>query len=154
MYSTILILHAITKWLVLFMLLASIFKAYQGYTFKLSFTRLDNATRHWTATVAHIQLIFGMILYAQSPLIKYFWTQQEEVSKNLEPFFFSVIHIFLMLLAITLITIGSALAKRKTKDLQKFKTMMLWYSLGLIIILIAIPWPFSPLSQRPYLRTF
>jgi len=37
-------------------------------------------------------------------------------------------------------------------DKEKFKIMLLWYGIALIIILIAIPWPFSPLANRPYLR--
>src|SRR3712207_6928027 len=56
--------------------------------------------------------------------------------------------------AIVLITIGSASAKRQSADQQKFKTMLIWFSVGLVVILVAIPWPFSPLAARPYLRLF
>jgi hypothetical protein len=59
-----------------------------------------------------------------------------------------------MFVAIVLITIGSAKAKRKSNDTQKFKTMLIWFSIALLIIFIAIPWPFSPLANRPYIRTF
>jgi len=58
-----------------------------------------------------------------------------------------------MLTAIVIITIGSALAKRKKTDKEKFKTMLVWFSAALLIIFIAIPWPFSPLANRPYIRT-
>jgi hypothetical protein len=57
-----------------------------------------------------------------------------------------------MIMAIIIITIGSALAKRKSSDKEKFKTMGLWFSIALIIIFIAIPWPFSPFANRPYFR--
>jgi hypothetical protein len=57
-----------------------------------------------------------------------------------------------MLIAIVLITIGSAVAKLKTVQENKFKTMLIWFSIALVIIFIAIPWPFSPLANRPYLR--
>jgi len=66
--------------------------------------------------------------------------------------FFGLIHILLMLIAIILITIGSAIAKRKTSDVEKFKTILIYYSISLLIIFIAIPWPFSPLAHRPFLR--
>jgi hypothetical protein len=59
-----------------------------------------------------------------------------------------------MLAAITIITIGSALAKRKQSDPEKFKTMLLWFAPGLLIIFLAIPWPFSPLANRPYFKSF
>jgi uncharacterized membrane protein len=83
--------------------------------------------------------------------VKYYFKYGDDVTGA---FFFGIIHIVLMLVAIILITIGSAMAKRKTGDEQKFKTILLWYSLGLLLILIAIPWPFSPLAQRPYMRFF
>ena len=63
-----------------------------------------------------------------------------------------MIHSSLMLTAIVLITIGSAKAKRKPTDQEKFKTMLVWFSIALLIIFIAIPWPFSPFANRPYYR--
>jgi hypothetical protein len=30
--------------------------------------------------------------------------------------------------------------------------MALWFTAALLLILVAIPWPFSPFAQRPYLR--
>ena len=68
--------------------------------------------------------------------------------------FFGLIHILFMLTAIVIITIGSALAKRKPTDSEKFKTMLLWFSLALMLIFVAIPWPFSPLANRPYFRSY
>jgi hypothetical protein len=59
-----------------------------------------------------------------------------------------------MLTAIVLITIGSAKAKRKKQDRDKFRVIALWYTIGLLLILSSIPWAFSPLVSRPYLRGF
>ena len=61
------------RWLVLASLLYAIYRAYKGYTLNTLFSKTDNAVRHWTATIAHIQLVIGIILYTQSPIIKYFW---------------------------------------------------------------------------------
>lgn len=154
MYTNILVIHALFKWMVLLTLVIALYRAYMGYFFSKPFARFDNAIRHWTATIAHIQLIFGLILYSQSAITKYFWNNFNEAIKNLDTTFFGLIHLLLMLTAITILTIGSALAKRKNTDAEKFKTMMIWFTIALIIILIAIPWPFSPLASRPYLRTF
>lgn len=140
------------RWLVLASLLYAIYRAYKGYTSNAQFSKTDNATRHWAATISHIQLVIGIILYTQSPIIKYFWNNFNEAILNLDTAFFGLLHIILMLTAIILITIGSALSKRKITDKEKFKTMLVWFSISLIIILIAIPWPFSPLANRPYFR--
>jgi drug/metabolite transporter (DMT)-like permease len=66
--------------------------------------------------------------------------------------FFSLIHIALMFAAIIVLTVGSAMAKRQGSDRQKFRTMLMWFIFALVIILIAIPWPFSPLAKRPLIR--
>lgn len=140
------------RWLVLASLLLALYRAYKGYFSKSSFSKLDNAIRHWTATIAHIQLMIGMILYFQSPLTKYFLANFNKAVQDFNLLFFGLIHSLLMLFSIVLITIGSAIAKRKENDEEKFRTMMIWFSVALIILFIAIPWPFSPFSQRPYLR--
>lgn len=154
MYSTLLFLHSLFRWLVLVFLVYSIYRAFIGYTRNKPFSKTDNAFRHWTATVAHIQLMIGIILYTQSPVVKYFWANTKTALQNLDLTFYGLIHIVLMLTAIVVLTIGSALAKRKPTDKEKFKTMLVWFSIVLIIIFIAIPWSFSPLSSRPNFRTF
>lgn len=150
MYKLLIVLHSYVRWFVLLGMVISVCKSLVGYRSGKAFTKSDNALRHWTATTAHIQLMIGMILYFQSPVIKYF--MQDKSSAGGDYSFFGVIHSSLMLVAVVIVTIGSAMAKRKETDKQKFKTMLAWYSLALLIILVAIPWPFSPFANRPYLR--
>lgn len=152
MYQTLTFYHSLMRWLVLASLLFSIYRAYRGYFYKAVFSKTDNALRHWTATIVHIQLMIGMILYFQSPLVKYFLANFKTAVHDFNMLFFGLVHSLLMLVAIVLITIGSASAKRKETDASKFKTMLLWFSFALFIIIIAVPWPFSPLASRPYLR--
>lgn len=152
MYETLTLYHTFMRWLVLASLLLALFSAYKGYSSKSAFTKTDNAIRHWTATIAHIQLAIGMVLYFKSPIVKYFWANLSEAIKNKDAAFFGCIHATLMLVAIVLITIGSALSKRKQTDPEKFRTMLIWFSFALLIIVVAILWPFSPLANRPYFR--
>lgn len=152
MYQTLTFLHSIFRWLVLLSLFYSVFRAYKGYFSSGEFLKVDNAARHWTATIAHIQLVLGITLYSQSPIIKYFWNNYDEAKQSFDVLFFGMIHISFMLLAIILITIGSSISKRKTTDRDKFKTILIYYLIALVIIFIAIPWPFSPFANRPYLR--
>ena len=152
MYQTLTFLHSTFRWLVLLSLVYSIFLAFKGYFQRKEFSKTDNSVRHWTATIAHIQLILGITLYSQSPIIKYFWKNFYEAKESFDLLFFGLIHIFLMLFSIILITIGSAASKRKQTDREKFKTMLIYFSITLLIIFLAIPWPFSPLANRPYFR--
>ena len=154
MFSTLLTLHSITRWIVLVFLLFSIYRALVGYTTNKTFSKTDNAFRHWTTTFAHIQLMIGMTLYTQSTIVKYFWSNIKSAIRILDITFYSLIHVILMTTAIVLLTIGSAMTKKQANDKDKFKTMLVWFSIVLIIIFIAIPWPFSPLSSRPNFRVF
>ena len=115
MYQSLLYYHSIIRWFVLASLIISIFKAYRGYFQNLKFSKLDNLIRHWTATIAHLQLVIGLILYSQSPIIKYFWKNLDEAVNNLEALFYSLLHMILMLSAIVLITIGSAMANKELR---------------------------------------
>ncbi|MGB3467214.1 MAG: hypothetical protein WBA74_18170 [Cyclobacteriaceae bacterium] len=154
MYSTVLILHSLFRWLVLISLVYTIIRAGRGYFSKSGFSYWDDKFRHWTATIAHIQLMLGVTVYIKSPLIKQYFADFKTSVSNWDLTFFGLFHIVAMLLAIVVITIGSAKAKRKATDAGKFKTMLIWFSIGLAILFIAIPWPFSPLANRPYIRLF
>lgn len=152
MYQSLTFLHSTLRWLVLISLLIAIYRAGKGYFRNAVFTKSDNAVRHWTATIAHIQLLAGMALYSQSPVIKYFWKNFSTAKETFDLLFFGLIHSLLMFTAIIVITIGSAMAKRKATDRERFKTMLTWYAIALLIIFLAIPWPFSPFANRPYFR--
>jgi hypothetical protein len=152
MYTPLLSIHSIFRWLLLACLLITLCRCYRGLLNQGKFSRLDNSLRHWTATVAHLQLVIGIILYTRSPVVKYFWHNFNNSTRDIDSLFFALIHIVLMAGAVLVITIGSALAKRKEVDAGKFKTVCIWFTIALLIIIVAVPWPFSPLSSRPYVR--
>ncbi len=154
MYFTILALHSWVRWLVVAGLLFAIFRAYSGLLSKRNFTRFDNSVRLWTTTIVHIELIFGLWLYFISPVVDYFLHHFKEATQQPETRFFGMEHSMMMIVAILIITIGSARVKRKPTDREKFKTMAVWFSIGLLIILMFIPWPFSPFADRPFFRPF
>jgi cytochrome bd-type quinol oxidase subunit 2 len=93
-------------------------------------------------------------LYAKSAVVTHYWSMAETAGEGIAASFFPVIHVLLMLIAIVMLTAGSAMTKRKKSDREKFETMAIWFSISIILIMLAIPWPFSPLSQRPYIRYF
>lgn len=154
MYSTLLAFHSLFRWLVLISLLVSIVIAWRGWQRRRAFSPLHNSLRHWTATIVHIQLLLGLWLYFISPITGFFLQNFREAVKIRDVRFFGMEHIVMMLIAVVIITIGSAKAKRRATDQEKFKTMTLWFLVGLIIIFLSIPWGFSPFTSRPYFRAF
>ena len=61
--------------------------------------------------------------------------------------FFAVEHTSIMLLAIILITIGSFKSKRIDDERKKYKTQIIYFTIGLVLILVSIPWNLSPLFR-------
>ncbi|GGC39532.1 hypothetical protein GCM10011386_34510 [Parapedobacter defluvii] len=154
MYVTLLALHSLIRWVVLAGLLFAVFRAYQGWFTNRKFSRFDHSIRHWTATVVHIQFLLGIALYAISPLVDYFLHNFREAVHQRDARFFGMEHSLMMLLAVVVITIGSAKAKRRPTDIEKYRTMAVWFTIGLLIILTSIPWIFSPFTNRPNFRSF
>jgi hypothetical protein len=154
MYITLLSIHSLVRWFVLLSLIFAVFIAFRGWLYKRKFSSLDHAVRKWTVTFAHIQFVLGFLLYTISPISRYFLHHFKEAIHLREIRFFGMEHSFMMLAAVFIITIGSAKAKSKLTSEEKFKTMAIWFSIGLFAILTSIPWAFSPLISRPYFRPF
>jgi len=154
MYAFILALHSLIRWFVLASLLFALYRAYAGWLGNKVYSKFDDRLRVITATIAHIQLTVGLWLYFISPIANYFISHFKEAVHERQIRFFGMEHVTMMLIGITLITIASAKAKRKTIDQDKFKTMAIWLTIALLVILSSIPWSFSPLISRPLFRAF
>lgn len=156
MYPEILALHSLFRWLVVASLLFAIYRGYKGWFSDKSFSKFDNSVRQWTAIIAQIQLVIGILLYSISPLVHYFLNNFKKALPQREIRFFGMEHAVMMIIAIVIITIGSVRAKRKSTDKEKYKTMSIWFTIGILIILTSMPLPFSPapMVRRPYFRIF
>lgn len=152
MYTILLSLHSLIRWLVLSSLLFAILSSYRGWLLSKPYLKFDNSVRHVTATVAHIQLVLGIGLYFISPVVAYFLHNFRTAVHERAIRFFGMEHITMMLVGIIIITVGSVKAKRKKTDKEKFKTAAIWFTVALLIILSSVPWSFSPLISRPNFR--
>jgi hypothetical protein len=154
MYHAFLVLHSIFRWFVFISLIYAIFRYYIGWFGKKPFLKTDQSVRIWTLSIVLAELIIGLILYFISPMIKYFLENFKEAVKIKDLRFFGMEHSLMMLIAVALITIGSVISNRKSTDLKKYKTLAIWFSIALFILLVFIPWPFSSLTGRPFFRFF
>lgn len=153
-YPIVLLIHSTVRWLVLGSLLAALASAYGGLLRPRSYSSVDQLLRVVATSIAHTQLLVGIYLYTISPIIRYYWQNRTDSGKSSELSFFALIHISLMLIAVIIITIGSSKAKRQLIAQQQFRTTAVYFTVGLLLILLAVPWPFSPLASRSWFRTF
>lgn len=151
-YSILLVLHSLLRWFVLVSLLYAVYRAYKGWFTDSMFTPHDSTVQKATVTIAHLQFLVGLGLYAVSPVIRQLFGNFGEAVQQSSIRFYGMEHSLMMLIAIVLITIGSARAKRKPGDSETFKTLAVWFTVALLIILVMIPWPFSPMDARPWFR--
>ncbi len=154
MFATLLAIHSLLRWFILASIVYSIFLAFRGWFRNRPFTSYDHWVRIITVSFVHIQLIIGVWLYFISPIVAYFLKNFSESLHQTQLRFFGMEHITMMLIGISLVTIGSSKARRKKTDKEKFKVIAIWYSIALVIIFTSIPWAFSPFTSRPYFRMF
>jgi uncharacterized membrane protein len=67
-----------------------------------------------------------------------------EVMKTASVRLYLVEHPLINIIAIVLITIGYSKHKKKLTSISKFKTILIFYVLGLICLLSRIPWDVWP----------
>tara|TARA_B100000508_G_scaffold137355_1_gene131539 strand:- start:48145 stop:48585 length:441 start_codon:yes stop_codon:yes gene_type:complete len=129
--------HSGLRYIVLVLLLVAIVNAIMNMN-KNSYQKKDKLINLFAMVSLHIQLVLGLILYFVSPKVQFV----EGLMGNANLRFFAVEHIALMLLSIILITLGRKRAEKHPNPDKKHKLILRYYGLGLILIFIAIPWPF------------
>jgi 4-hydroxybenzoate polyprenyltransferase len=127
--------HSGLRWVALILLLLAIVNAFTSKEYDKKH-RLINL---FAMVSLHTQLLIGLIQYfGTSTKVQFI----EGWMKNPLLRFYGMEHILLMIIAIALVTIGHSKSKKGTTPEEKFKPIKLWYLIGLLLILAAIPWPF------------
>jgi uncharacterized oligopeptide transporter (OPT) family protein len=129
--------HSGLRYIVLALLLVAIVNAIMNLKSD-SYVKKDKLINLFTMIFLHIQLVIGLILYFVSPKVQFV----EGLMGNANLRFYAVEHISLMLLSIILITLGRKRAEMHPDMGKRHKLILRYYGLGLILIFIAIPWPF------------
>lgn len=134
-------IHSYWAYLVLTMLVIAVVTAIIGLTQNKNFTDKKLRVFLFTLIVSHIQLILGFIAYYTST---FYHTMRSvgmgEIMKSKEARLLLVEHPLMMIIAITLITIGWSKHKKKSTDRAKFRTIAIFYGIALLLILSRIPW--------------
>jgi hypothetical protein len=133
-------LHNILRWIILILLLVSLFQAF-GKNAGLRKSSL------WLMIAAHTTLVLGLYQWFTGGWG--FKRIQElgfgEIMKDSVSRFWAVEHIAGMLIAIILITIGRGKSK-----VSNYKAASWLYLIALIVILVTVPWPFRQGIGRPW----
>lgn len=133
--------HSGLRWVALLLLVIAIVNALTSRG-KNSYEKKDKMINLFAMIFLHVQLLLGLILYFLSPKVIFV----EGWIKISQARFYGLEHILMMVIAIALVTIGRKKAEKETIPSKKHGKIVVWYLIGLLIILAAIPWPFRNLG--------
>lgn len=142
-------LHNTTRWLILLTGAAALLVNYRGWITGADWRDEHHRTGRWFILCLHVQLCLGLALYLWSPLVSTAWQDLALAMSDRMQRFFSTEHPIQMLSAILIATIGHARVRRALTSRARFRRAAISYSVSLLLILTAIPWPFSSHS-RPW----
>ncbi len=134
MFYLTLIFHSTVRYFVLIAMLISIFRSARGWFGGAEFGKTDEKLSVWLLIMAHTQLILGLLLYALSPNVQFSAsTMGEKVLR-----YWTVEHIFTMILAIVLITLSRITSKKIAAAAGKHKRVFLYNTFAMLLIVMAI----------------
>ena len=134
--------HSVLRWLVLSGLLIVIVRSAIFLIRPWKEKPGEQKIVSMSVSILHLQVLLGLILYFISP--KVIFSSESMSSPVLR--FYLMEHISLMLLSVILITFGLVFSKKAISPRKKHLRVLLFFCIGLIIIFMAIPWPWRNLS--------
>ncbi|MAZ27770.1 MAG: hypothetical protein CL868_11935 [Cytophagaceae bacterium] len=142
MYTTVQFIHSYWAYLVLAVMAITTINSLMGYFGDREFGAKDFRLALFTLICTHIQLLIGIVLYFLSPYTIDAISEvgMGEVMSNPTLRLYVVEHPLMMIITITLVTIGYSKHKKKLTSRPKFKILSIFYTLALICLLSRIPW--------------
>ncbi|WP_294347034.1 hypothetical protein [Sphingobacterium sp.] len=153
-YPFILAMHSLWRWEVLIVLTISLVNFFYKRKKELPFSPTDQFLVKITVSSFYIQLVLGFSLYVLSPITQYFLQHFDEAVHLRQIRFFGMEHSSMMIIAAICLTLGALKSKNADTNDRRFKILLIWFGLALLIVLSSIPWEFSPLTSRPSFRSF
>lgn len=134
MYEIIKTSHSYFAWLGLAAIVIAILVAVLAVTGKKPFGKLEKMTAMFGMIGAHIQLLMGLVLYFISPygFSNFSGANMKDPLSRL----LMLEHPLTNIIAIIIITVGY----RKAKSISSSKPVMIYYLIGLVLLLSRLPW--------------
>ena len=128
--------HSGLRWVVLALLIGAIINSITGKS--RTYEKKDKMLNLFAMIILHTQLLIGLSMYFQSPKVQFTQGWMKDAMLR----FYGMEHFLMMVIAIVLVTIGRKKAEKAVAPIVKHQKIVVWYTIALLIILAAIPWPF------------
>jgi hypothetical protein len=115
-------------------LLIVIVTSFIGWRSNKPYTALDNKFSLYLLIFTHLQLVVGLILYFISPYVQFNGsTMSDKVTR-----YWTVEHVFMMIIVVALITIARATSKRMPTDQARHRRLAIFNIVALILIIVTL----------------
>lgn len=151
--QALLVIHNLLRWLILLFGLWTVLNAISGLSSNKTYTSSDSRSNFFFMLSMDIQLLVGLALYYSGQ-----WFERlKHLGDNMKDptlRFFTMEHEAIMILAWILVHVGRVMVKKAPSPSAKFKRSLVFFGISLLLILIAMPWPFREAVARPWFRWF
>lgn len=146
-YETLLATHSILRWAILAIGLTAAARAILARRRARPRTDGDALVGRMFTFLLDLQFLIGVIVFALfSPVIKAAMTNPAQAMQSGTTRFWMVEHPVAMLLAIVLAHIGLAKSRRAGGN-DWHRAAAVYFTLSVLVILCAVPWPFLPYGR-------
>ncbi len=132
--SILLLLHSITRYLVLIALIGVIIQSLVGLTQNKPYGKLEDKAGLYLFIFTHTQLLLGLILYFSSSAVIFSGASMKDSTAR----YWLVEHSLIMLAAVTLITMARITAKKSQNNTFKHKRLLIFNTIALVLIILGI----------------
>jgi uncharacterized membrane protein YtjA (UPF0391 family) len=137
-------LHNLLRYAIVIFLIINVVKSFLGWFGKKEYAAGDNKLSLFLFITAHLQLVIGLVLYFISDIVQgYKAMPMIDIMKDSVARFWVVEHMLSMIVGIVIITLGRIMAKKAKTDGAKFRRQAIYFTLAMVIIFAAIPWPWA-----------
>ncbi len=141
MYSAVLSIHNIIRWIALILGILAAVRAYLGWFGNREWTVKDRKIGSYFTIAMDVQLLLGLLLYIfLSPTTRTAFQDFGAAMQVGDLRFFVLEHPFFMVLAVVFAHLGSILSRKAEQTNAKFRRAAIWFSLSVLAILLGMPW--------------
>lgn len=145
MYTAILAIHNVLRWVVILLGVLALIRSYVGFLGNRQWGNIDRKIGVFFSSAIDLQLLLGLILYFfLSTVTRTVFTDFSAAMANDGTRFFVLEHVFFMILAVVFVHLGSILPRKVEQSKAKFARAAIWYTLTFLVIMLGVPW-FRPL---------
>ncbi len=149
-YSTLLLIHSWLRWAFLLAALYAIIRSLNGKINNKPFGKEENTAAKVLVALTHTMLLLGLVLWFISPNVQQALSQGASIfmkDKVMRALVMEMEHPLINIIAVVLIQLGRIKSKKAYEDSSKHMRSLVYYGIGLLLILSRIPWGTTPMFR-------